>query len=859
MSSPISTGPLEKTEKFFLILSATATILTCYLFSLVSVLLLLIVVTIQLIVLLALLRFGLAGLIVGVLQRHLALIGIFVKNLWLGKGVNYQIPLERTDAPRLFELLEAMAAQLSIAPPNEVLIEMNSGAWVRLHGFRRSRGRTSLGIGYDLLATLNLGEFEAVMAHEMSHAKLVRRGLKKWLNAGLARISRVSVALTECVAPMRAKNEYFILGELFQKTSDAMTGLAARLVAAYSRQDEFEADRGAAELCGPDPLRTSLLRLNAVEPRLARLPWAERAGRLETEASFSQWLMEELMVPNSELEQSLNEEARDLYSTHPSLHDRLKALPPGGMGSSDATPALSLLARPDQVAASLVDEIHRVLAVVEEKDFKMLAKAARRAQGSAALSWRHVPGLIAGFFSFLFFVFFIGSGDNWYFLVAAFVVAGLAFGAFRLARYRDRFVLPVPRFAELKKAWQTPIPPDLSVREKAVEADLVAAAPRNGYERFLLDEAHRALGACEYLRAHVATRLVLKIENKNVEGALGNGIASASLGMAEQCIGMLQFVRARVSLSTPQTTWGAAWSFLLLGDWLNAEAFLWRKHQQVPDEPTFLLLLALAQRQRGKLHSAITQAEKALALVPDDREAGKLLCECLLDAGRLHAAAGVLSPLEGLAKVDDEIAMLLIRLKLLQKDLSAAQAWADHFNQFGRATLWIQLGGMFEHARHDELAVGYFERAMGGGFHPEAEVGLARIANRRKEFDEARRRLLSALNTEKPPPMESLGPARLFPAIINELMLAGRSRQSCRAWVVSFPTVQRRDIPEALRGVRLMVFGPGKEAAFGYVDEILGAMQPATPPVSAATLGWSEAAGDQQPVRPVFPGVQGVL
>jgi len=863
MSSSMSTGPLEKSGKFFLMLSAAATILTCYLFSLASIVLLLLLLALEFALLLILLRFGLAGVFVDFIKRHSMLVGIFVRNLWLSKGVEYQIPLPRDEAPELFAMLDSLSTRLKIAPPSEVRIEMNFGAWVRMRGYGRGRGYTVLGIGYDLLVALNMSEFEAVMAHEMAHAKLVQRGLRNWLVGGLSRITRLSHALSACVASYREHHQSFPLASFFWTGSDGMTRLAARLFSAYSRQDEFEADRGAAELCGATPLRTSLLRLEAVEERLARLPWAERISRTEAEVSFSGWLAEELVVAESEVPSLVADEARDPYSTHPALPDRLAALPDIESGEQNIAPAIGLLREPDKVAAVLIEEINRIVAVQEEKDMKLLAKAARKAQGRASLRWPHLPALIMFFFAFMAFVLSY-SESNWRLAVFSVVLIAGGAGLFRLARYRDRRVLPVPRFAELKKAWQAPADPELKEHEAAFMSELKAmesgVTGKSRKVNLLVEEAFAALGRCEYLRAHVATRLALQRDNKSVEAALGNAVASASLGMHAQVGNLLVFIRSRTGLLSSQIVWGAAWAFTLCGDWSNAEAFLWRKHREIPDEPTFLLLLAFVQQQRGKLQSAIANVEKGLALSPQDVEAQKLLGRCLLDAGRLQAAARQLHALEDGAKADPELAVLLIRLKLLQRDLASAQEWAGCVHKDGEGGTWlIRLGEIFEHARHDEHAFGYFHRALTLGFYPEAHVGLARIAARRKESALSRQHLLSALDMGKTVPEGAAGPGQVFRAVVDQLMQLDRAREQCRAWIARFPTPQSNHTPDVLRGRQIMVYAPDRKAAEGYLDEILDAIQPTPEPAPAFTLNWSEAPKDQQPVRPVYPGVQHVL
>src|SRR3989475_4647364 len=83
---------------------------------------------------------------------------------------------------------------------------MHSNAWAQLRGYRRGAGRTSLGIGFDLLAGLTVSELEAVLAHELAHARLVQRGFSRWLKKGLARLTLVTTELSDCAAAYRQAN-----------------------------------------------------------------------------------------------------------------------------------------------------------------------------------------------------------------------------------------------------------------------------------------------------------------------------------------------------------------------------------------------------------------------------------------------------------------------------------------------------------------------------------------------------------------------------------------------------------------------------------------------------------------------------
>jgi Zn-dependent protease with chaperone function len=127
-------------------------------------------------VLLVLLRFGLAGVMAPVLDAHLQVPRAFFRSLWTQKGVEFRVALQPPDAPGLFLTLQRLCTRAGVEMPNEVFLEMNMNAWVRLRGYRRGAGRTLLGVGYDLLAGLSEPEVEAVLAHEMMHAKRVQRG-----------------------------------------------------------------------------------------------------------------------------------------------------------------------------------------------------------------------------------------------------------------------------------------------------------------------------------------------------------------------------------------------------------------------------------------------------------------------------------------------------------------------------------------------------------------------------------------------------------------------------------------------------------------------------------------------------------
>jgi Zn-dependent protease with chaperone function len=194
VSSP-EERPLSGAAKLGLILSAALAITLFYTFATLSVLLLLILLVLELGVFILLLRFGLSRVMVPFLERHTKLVALSFRSFWIRKRTKFQVEIEEKDAPNLFAILERLSQRLQVRPPRQVQIEMNAAAWVLLKGVRRGADSTTLGLGYDLVACLTVDELEAVLAHEMSHAKLVRRGLKHWLTGGVNRAATLTTDL----------------------------------------------------------------------------------------------------------------------------------------------------------------------------------------------------------------------------------------------------------------------------------------------------------------------------------------------------------------------------------------------------------------------------------------------------------------------------------------------------------------------------------------------------------------------------------------------------------------------------------------------------------------------------------------
>ncbi len=855
--------PLNGAAKAGLVLGAGATILLFYLFATVTLLALAVLILFELLLLLVLLRFGLASLMTQLVERHARLIVLSVRSLWLRKGVDYHLTLPPGDAPKLFEILKRLSQKLAVAVPQEVSLEMSVNAWVRLGGFRRGSGKTKLGIGYDLMAGLTESELEAVLAHEMAHAKLVRRGYKRWLSSGLARAGNLTNALSAQVEAYRRAEQSFELAQMFLHAADALTRLAARLVSAYSRQDEFEADRGAAELCGAAPIRAALMKLDPLAHLTARLPWRERMAQLQLGDGFSQWLVKELAVENHVPEPAAEIPFFNKYSTHPSLVDRLTALPlTPEAGELKSAPAIGLLANPDAVAEKLMVEIQRVLAEEEKKDSKELQRWVNKQQRATHVRPLTVVGfiLIIAALGVAVYLACVGISPG-----PVVVSVGMFTGGIwvcRLGGYRDRRLLPVPDYELLKRGWESM----KDIKSALAPQKEIETAMRGQFgnepklrlrgERYLA-ESYEALNQCEYVRAHVAARLCLEGNQKSTEAWLALAVASAGLQQVDQSVRAINFVHRSVGLKTPATVWGAAWTFLLLGEWARAEGFLEKALKDRPDEPTFLTLRALCQLRRNKLQGAILSARQACTPAPRNKEHARLLIDLLLNGGYLREARTRLFELEAATAHDHELMFAFVRLHLLQRNIDAADQWTEKLKAASPgANMLVRLGHIYEAARKGEKAAVLYQQGLEAAHFPAAYLGLARLAAEAQHKDQARGYNLQALDLKKTPGKDAVGPLPLFGQAITQLLALEEPSLNCQAWLAAFLA---NASPSALANQSLIIFAPTQTEAEQYLETLLKAMQPGSPPPSPGSIQWSMASRQQQPEGPVRPGVQYVL
>jgi heat shock protein HtpX len=860
-SDPSHDRPLSGAANLALLAGATAAMLLFYFFILCSVLLLLVVLAFEFVLLIALLRFGMAGFFIPVVQRHGALLLIFFKSMGRGKAVELRIPIKREDCPELHAVLKRICAGAQVPLPNKVVVEMGVNAWVMMKGYRRGAGMTTLGMGFDLLAGLSQTEMEGVLAHEMMHAKLVQRGFRQLLTTAVGRAARLTGGLANQIAVQRRAKQSDPLAGLFLQGAHNLTRLAARQVAACSRQDEFDADRGAAQLCGAGAIRSSLLKLEGLGRVAARLQWRERIAQLETGQGFSEWLVNELGKANLSTPAEAKAEPFNKYSTHPSLYDRLAALAQfPDQTLADSPPALGLLADPDSVAEKLVKIIQKKMIQQEQEDTKQLDRWNRKFGSTRNL--QPLQGLAL-------FVILIGIAFGFSMLanlsagtiallgVAAVltIVGGIAL--FRFGRYREKVHLPVPDYSLIKTVSLKKV----EVKQEEVMVIEGELRQRGEQERnrkarlaFFLAESHRTLERCEYVRAHIAARFCLEQDAKSIPGTLALCVAAGGIKNGLQVGRAIHFIRVHTGMRGASAAWGAGWALSLVGDWIHAEAFLDQARALKPNEPTVLAMLAISQVRRGKLFSAIESARKACQPQPRNKEYVKLLIDLLLQGGFLREAHEQIVPLVPEAMEDTELMLSLVKLSLLQRNEDVAEQWAELIRQSPDGPLkFVKLGETYEAARLDARAEEHFQHALTVGHYPEALLGLGRLETHRQNKDQARLHLLAALDVLRPLGENSVGPLPLVVPILQQLKLLQDPVQNCRGWVAAFPANVK---PVALANRAFLIYAPNGEEAKKSLNTMLQAMQPDVPPPAA---NWKSAPREQQPDGPVHAGIQAVL
>ncbi len=168
-----------------------------------------------------------------------------------------------------------------------------------------SKNKALVAVSQGLLDSMNKGEIEAVVGHEMSHVAngdmVTLTLIQGVVNTFVIFFSRVIGHFVDRVILKNQRGHgigYFIT-TLFAQI--VLSSLASTIVMYVSRKREFVADTGGADLAGHQNMIGALKRLGQVEPQA--LPEQMAAFGINDKKGFASW-----------------------FSSHPPIEDRIAAL-----------------------------------------------------------------------------------------------------------------------------------------------------------------------------------------------------------------------------------------------------------------------------------------------------------------------------------------------------------------------------------------------------------------------------------------------------------------------------------------------------------------------------------------------------
>jgi Zn-dependent protease with chaperone function len=839
----------------------------------------------------------------------------FARGLRLRRDPELQVKVSREEAPQFWKIVEELSQRLQVRPPHEIVLAAGVNAWVQLPGFAKGRGKTKLGVGFDLLAGLPPTQARAIMAHEIAHAKHVRRGYLGFLLKGMARVEQCSNSLQE----MRHEQNGTVLSHGVSKLLGAVPKkigkVGGRLVAACSRYDEFVADRVAAEICGPQPMRDALMAVWVLDAQSEHIDWRERLIHLERAPGYTLWLREKLQVPNDEkrLEieaRSIERAYRDEMSTHPALPDRLAALEKVVSSGpewrdDELSSAAGWLKNSDECAKRLLREIEKKVAEEERKATQMLAKWMRRrgAQHDSDRNRRSQAAaiLVAGLL-FLTPALAVAAETGWpiVWVLGILLYVGAVAGAVWLVvrSGRHEIKIPVPSLATLRASLQRE-----SERSRAASEGLqsndslfpVEKRAREAQQAASEEEKNRQLGArlrangpaeplkpkavahfwaqkgaeylsrCEYDEAGHCARLAFEAQQAQPTALLVHGVCSAAKANAQVRSGL----EYGLALS-PNTggRWAMAWASCLIGDFEVAEAFLLQLTGRKGGNATMWALLGRAQGANGKPREALVSQRRALELA---RAANDLDSE----ACHRFELAGNLSALGSMSEARAELEWISQRREkgLISgiEDFDLQTEWLGWHLANGDVERALEIAASLEGAHHEprhflalggelcqsrdlvarEAATAYFRRALDGGYYPQAYMALSKMALDAGDKVAARQLFFEGLDATKPTPFDA--PPVL--AMLGDALAGLHSINDTTPQKVKAYEVELdvRTTPLEMAKLTLLVLSAAGTEVMAAADELFAALLPGQEVAGKAS--WKEAPKEIQPDALAPPGI----
>ncbi len=240
--------------------------------------------------------------------------GAFISLLvskWMAKRMTGAVVIESPSnnlEKWLIETVEKQAKIVGIKMPEVAIFPSNA---MNAFATGASKNKALVAVSQGLLDSMNQGEIEAVVGHEMSHVAngdmVTLTLIQGVVNTFVIFFSRVIGHIVDRVILKNDRGHgigYFVT-TLFAQI--VLSILASTIVMYVSRKREFVADTGGADLAGHQNMINALKRLGQVEPNA--LPEQMAAFGIDDKKGFASW-----------------------FSSHPPIEARIEALEKRAMG-----------------------------------------------------------------------------------------------------------------------------------------------------------------------------------------------------------------------------------------------------------------------------------------------------------------------------------------------------------------------------------------------------------------------------------------------------------------------------------------------------------------------------------------------
>jgi heat shock protein HtpX len=214
------------------------------------------------------------------------------------------VPISREEAPRLYTVMERLAAKANLPMPKLYLIPQPAP---NAFATGRNPSHASVAVTQGLLELMNDDELEGVIAHELSHVR----------NYDIL-TSSIAATIAGAITWIARMGFWFGGGGEDRERGGGLTGLLMLILApiaavllqlGISRQREYQADASGAQMVGyPDGLISALEKLGAYNKRIP----------MDVPPTTSALMIVQPLAAG--------EIFSSLFSTHPPLSERIAAL-----------------------------------------------------------------------------------------------------------------------------------------------------------------------------------------------------------------------------------------------------------------------------------------------------------------------------------------------------------------------------------------------------------------------------------------------------------------------------------------------------------------------------------------------------